>query len=369
MRISRASPTDTPPEVTKKARTKIDTRRHELIQKMRALNPELAELVTVAPPNLAGVQGSLAPGTTLVAYHELESGLVAFVVTNTSLKVHRLPRVHATVSPFTQPGSDLDATSRALYDQLIAPLGLTGTRLVIVPHGALHYIPFSALHSGKAYLGERFALVRAPSAEAYRLLKARRAKPRTGLVAFADPAGYLGRLPGAAAEVAAIRPLFEQAQVFADDDATESRLRSLRQPPAVLHFACHGVYNPDAPELSHLALAEGRLECHEIYGLDLSGTRLVVLSACQSGTGALSGGDEVVGLARAFLLSGARHVVATLWNVDDAATKALMIAFYDELVNGKRDPADALRRAQARVRKNPKHAHPYYWAAFQLHGG
>jgi len=142
---------------------------------------------------------------------------------------------------------------------------------------------------------------------------------------------------------------------------------------SILHVAAHGEYNPSNPLFSVLYLAgdaddDGRLEVHEIYGLDLTkATDLVVLSACKTDVGAVSAGDEVVGLNRAFLYAGTPTVIASLWNVDDEATTFLMGRFYTHLRQGM-GKAEALQAAQTEVRNNLKWAHPYYWAAFVLTG-
>jgi CHAT domain-containing protein len=109
----------------------------------------------------------------------------------------------------------------------------------------------------------------------------------------------------------------------------------------------------------------GAVEVREVYGLDLSGTDLVALSACETQLGEHGRGDDIVGLNRAFMAAGASHVVASLWTVDDAATSMLMRAFYKNLKRGM-SKAAALQAAQAATRK--KYPHPYYWAAFVLTG-
>jgi CHAT domain-containing protein len=148
----------------------------------------------------------------------------------------------------------------------------------------------------------------------------------------------------------------------------------------VLYIAAHGEFNERNPLFSALRLAggdgyDGRLETHEIYSLDLTRrTELVVLSACETGAGALSAGDEFSGLSRAFLYAGAPGVVASLWRVDDEATAILMAAFFQARAGGMRD-VEALRSAQQTLHSyqdedgNTRYAAPYYWAAFVLTGG
>ena len=169
------------------------------------------------------------------------------------------------------------------------------------------------------------------------------------------------------------------AELFAAEplvgaEASEGTVRARTGEAGIVHLAAHGSFNQAAPLFSRLWLApggeeDGRLNVHEVYGLDLDRADLVVLSACQTQVGELSAGDEVVGLTRAFLY-GAPTVVSSLWSVDDEATGALMARFYEHLLTGK-GKAGALQSAQAGVRTDPEHpewAHPYYWAAFVLSG-
>ena len=143
----------------------------------------------------------------------------------------------------------------------------------------------------------------------------------------------------------------------------------------MIHLAAHGGYNAANPLYSAIYLApggagtagDGRLETHEVYGLNLKDNALVALSACQSNVGELSAGDELVGLTRAFFFAGTPTILSSLWSVDDAATAALMTAFYRHWQAGL-GKAEALQAAQAEVRGNPQWASPFYWAGFVLNG-
>jgi CHAT domain-containing protein/Tfp pilus assembly protein PilF len=109
--------------------------------------------------------------------------------------------------------------------------------------------------------------------------------------------------------------------------------------------------------------SEGIVTAREIAGFDWWGTKLVVLSACETGVGALASGDGVYGLRRALVLAGAESQVVSLWNVNDASTAVLMREYYGELARGT-GRAEALRQAKLRLLRQPRYAHPYYWAAF-----
>jgi CHAT domain-containing protein len=108
-----------------------------------------------------------------------------------------------------------------------------------------------------------------------------------------------------------------------------------------------------------------RLTVSELYSMRLDAD-LVTLSACETGLGKVSNGDDVVGLVRGFLYAGANRVISTLWEIDDEATSKLMVSFYKDLKAGK-PKAESLRTAQLGLRKD--FPHPRYWAAFQMTGG
>ncbi len=143
-----------------------------------------------------------------------------------------------------------------------------------------------------------------------------------------------------------------------------------------VHFSTHGLLDSRHPELSGLVLSlvdetgqpqEGFLRLHEIYDLRLNAD-LVVLSACQTGLGKEVKGEGLIGLTRGFMYAGAPRVMASLWEVDDAATAELMKRFYRGVLQEKLPPAAALRAAQIEMLKKRHWQSPYYWGAFVLQG-
>ena len=211
-------------------------------------------------------------------------------------------------------------------------------------------------------------------------------------------------LDGTASEAQQLSTVLPNSIVFEGADATESSLKKLTG-PSVLHIATHGFFlsrqsatpGPNQPQStrvaayeagstikenpllrSGLALAganqlndgrgdDGILTALEASGLDLHGTRLVVLSACETGIGEVQNGEGVYGLRRAFVLAGAESELMSLWKVDDDATRDLMIDFYKQLKNGK-SRAAALREVQLKLIGIERYQHPYFWAAFILSG-
>jgi CHAT domain-containing protein len=208
-------------------------------------------------------------------------------------------------------------------------------------------------------------------------------------------------LPGTAEEADALVALLGQVQVLRGTHATEAALKKVAG-PRILHVATHGFFlpaeaprpieaapgapaaaaagpqaeatGPENPLLrSGLVLAganrlssggeDGILTALEAAGLDLWGTQMVVLSACETGVGKVTEGDGVHGLRRALVIAGAESLVMSLWQVDDRATRELMAGFYRRLEQGE-GRSEALRQVQLQMLRSPRTSHPYYWASF-----
>lgn len=361
--------------------------------------PELAPVGVSQPLTLPEIQAKLAPDVTLVSYYTTDLGLHAWVVDHDSFRAFSLPalREDPTAVPCfadfvrrTRGAAsriarcpDGQELAESLYHQFFAPFrgAIRGSRLLLVPHGSLHFVPFGALRNSQTgrTLVEDFTITYAPSVEVLRFLGEKESSFRGRALLFGDPdfaSPGLDRLPGARIEVTQLgvhlgtRP---RVGSEASETALERALAAERGAWDVLHVAAHGVYLPGSPRLSHLALApgggqDGKLEVHEIYSrLDLTGVNLVVLSACDTALGERTSGDDIVGLTRAFLYAGASGVVSTLWQVDDAASTELMVSFYLHLKAGE-TAAAALRHAQREMQRRPGREHPYFWAGFVLTG-
>jgi hypothetical protein len=263
-------------------------------------------------------------------------------------------------------GGAQDALAR-LYDLLVSPLEaqLYATRLRFIPHGALHHVPFHALFDGERHLLQRWECISAPSASIATVChRSRAGRGRYGslaALALSEPG-----LPNVRAEVEAAAGHFPRYWLYLDDDATGDALRRAASQADVLHLATHGLMRADNPYFSSLKLADGWQDVRSLYRLPLAAS-LVVLSACESGVGQVQGGDEVVGLARGFIGAGAPMVVASRWNVDDAAAARLMADFYARLTGAAAlSPPAALQAAQ--VNAIAAEQHPYYWASFYAIG-
>jgi CHAT domain-containing protein len=139
----------------------------------------------------------------------------------------------------------------------------------------------------------------------------------------------------------------------------------------VIHLSVHGKFNAAEPMLSYLSLApggtdDGRLTAAEMFGLPLDNSRLIVLSACETGRAEATHGNEVLGMVRALMYAGAGTLVLSYWEVDSDATALWMQTFYQAALTTPM--ADAARTALQKVKSNPAYSHPYYWAAFAMVG-
>lgn len=323
----------------------------------------------------------LEEDTSLVAYFLTSGGVLAWVVGRDGARMIDLDldpgRLAKSVTQFTDhlDSRDFDVLlASRLHHELIGPLlpYLEGSRLIVVPHGALHDLPVAALWNGRTerFLVEDFALSQAPSASALRLLKERRPSVDGKILLLGDPPGD-HKLEGARDEVLTLASLYG-ADAWTGAEASEARLRTAAPDAALIHLATHGAFDGADVRYPHLVLApggghDGRLEAREIKALDLEGTRLVVLPACHSAQGVRTRGDDIEGLTRAVLAAGSRVVVTARWSIDDAASRFLMEAFHRRLFAGER-PDVALRGAQLETRAHPKWSAPTFWATFTLSG-
>jgi CHAT domain-containing protein/Tfp pilus assembly protein PilF len=347
-----------------------------------------------AAPTVQAIQRRLAPDEGLVEYVVGPANVIAFVLTSREMQVATLPlresdvtaRIELLRDLVRRPGDDhwmkpAARLSVELFDPLERPGWLDGvTRLYLVPHGVLTYLPFALLPRSSARAGDllvdRYTIAYLPAAAA--LLRPPTAVGDTrSLLAVAPSRGGLRHAPEEARAVDALfRP---HARMLIGAEATESRFKQVAGEFRMLHLATHGHFNRTSPLLSGLELEadagdDGILRVHEILDLPLQ-ANLVTLSACDTALGSgyfadTPAGDEFVALNRAFLAAGSASVMATLWQVDDEASVSLMKQFYGRLRTSiaEGDAANALALAQRSLRRSPQLGHPYYWAAYVVIG-
>lgn len=340
-------------------------------------------------PQLLQIQSCLPADAAVVEFLVDRDALYVFVLRAQSLRALAVPvaekdlvvRVELLRDLLLQEGSsDWKGPAVKLRELLIQPLEqegwLRGTnRLYIVPHRALHYLPFAALirPGGGRLLVEEYEVAYLPSAA---LLEPGRAAaaPKSLLALAPERAALRFHEEEVVGLAAAFRPPFE---VLTGATAAESLFKRKAGEFGVLHLATHSEFNRWNPLLSRLALQpdatdDGDLEVREILELELRAD-LVALSACRTGFAGgrysdLPPGDEFLGLTQAFVLAGAKTVLASLWDVDDRSTLELMRSFYAG--RGVAEPPAALAAAQrSMLRAGGRYAHPRFWAGFAVFGG
>jgi CHAT domain-containing protein len=285
--------------------------------------------------------------------------------------------------------------ARRLYDLLMAQARgqLRGkTRLVVVPDGPLWEVPFQALQDASGrYVIESAAVSYAPSLTVLRETLRRPANggPLTllamGKADFgAKGAGAadsfmsnLGPLPDAERQVRLIGALYggDRSTTYLGPEAREDRFKAEAPRHAVLHLATHGVLEESSPLYSHVVLSpgpsgsseDGLLEAWEMLELKLD-AHLVVLSACETGRGRIAPGEGIVGTMWAYFVAGSRALLVSQWKVESVSTTELMTAFHRRLAGGGGSKAEQLRQASLEVLREPRYAHPFYWAGFVLVG-
>ena len=424
---------------------RLQRQRADMVERVRRDLPQFAALQYPQPLTFREVQEILDPGTVMLSYSVGKEQTDLFVIMPSGdLETETLAvgeralkrqvelfrdRIRESVSGSFRNG--YRGPGHGLYETLIAPVAPRlehADRILIIPDGPLHRLPFAALIRDAdegderpakdwQYLVEWKPIHSALSATVYAQLKKARRPPdeslqqasSTTLVAFGDPlypgeekprADFYVRaaaergfdfspLPYTRQEVDRIAGLFARSEVYLGAEATEEQAKAVGRETRILHFATHGRLDDAFPLNSFLALSipktftggrdNGLLQVWEIFERLRLDADLVVLSACDSGLGKEQGGDGLIGLTRAFQYAGARSVAASLWSVDDLTTAELVVRFYRHLRVGK-PQGEALRAAQVELMRGPitverngkliaKDASaPYYWAAFQIYG-
>lgn len=366
---------------------RLRQRYQTLLTRVKVSNPEYESLTNVEPLRLEDVQRELPAEATLISYF----GPYVWVIDRDEAHYEHLPldpdalrRIRCWAQSVgsnsdargARPVLECDesATAEDAYARLIAPIArhIRHSKLILVPHGVLHYVPFAALRNAGThrYLIDDYTLTYAPSASALRFLRAKESAVNGSALVLGDPSTALPKLPGAEEEATAIAALLGTKPRLGKE-ARETLLRELHAKTDLVHLAAHGLYDPANPLYSRIALAggggdDGDLTVQDILSsVDLTGVNLVVLSACESAAGRRSEGDEVVGLTRALLYAGTPGVISSLWDIDDKASAGLMEEFYRRLVTGA-TVAESLRQAQLAVKE--RLPDPRYWAAFTLSG-
>jgi CHAT domain-containing protein len=346
----------------------------------------------------SAIRRGLAPNEALLEYLSTPERLLLFIATRDQLRWKEIPagsielseRVRLAREKISARSNEADGALRALYDQLIEPAKSSGLlagvqTLVIVPHAALVYLPFDVLRApptnGRSrFLVQDYAITTLTSASALPMLRERPDATTDQRASVFAP--LPNSLPSTRAEADAVGHALAGSRVIVGNGASEPALREALLRSRIVHIASHGVLNPDSPMFSNIETAapssssarhpdnDGRLDTYEVLSMNVR-SWLVFLSGCETALGyswsnAFNHREDHATLAQAFLLSGARNVVATLWPIDDRGAAEFAREFYRALPTSS--PSLALALAQRKFIESSQYAAPYYWAGYVLSG-
>ncbi|MCD8485620.1 MAG: CHAT domain-containing protein [Desertifilum sp.] len=365
--------------------------------------PEVAELFETTPTDINILRANIPAGTVVIQpvlltnISNVPNTVALFVLTQDELKVIKHPiepkafdqLVTDHYQALTGRGDDT-ATGIQLYDILIRPIesqiqALAPKKLSIIATGKLRYIPFETFYDSQKeeYLIEKYPINYLTRISARSLQETPNSTPsQGGILGLGNPVPrYPQNLLGSEEEVKSITALFPGSASYLNSEATLDRFKLQASRFPILHLATHGCFQPEGcPNINLKAntilFADTQFNIADAALLGLNGTRLLTLSACQTALNTNSDGQEISGIAYIFERAGARTVMATLWSVDDPATRDLMVQFYQNLNTGNMSTSEALRQAKiSQIQainddgdENEKGFHPYYWSGFVLIG-
>lgn len=367
-----------------------------------------ASSISQLPLESGEIRRRMPEASQILQYSVLPHRILIWLISTSGVQTFRTEvddaelreKVSAYLQLISAPSIDSEAQLRSLsaefYDLLIGPAAGAldaNKQLCIVPDKALNYVPFAALFSrasGK-YLTQEYVLNQAPSSTLFVLgYEKARDKETTvpeRLLSVGNPRfdrqlfATLADLPDAKREADEIAAYYNTTAITGDK-AVKERIVSEMEKADVIHLAMHAVVNEQSPLRSKLIFASDKsvqddsldnttLQLSEIGKIPMPRTRLVVLSACQTGFGRYYGGEGMVGISRPFIGHGVPLVVASLWPVDSEATAELMTSFHRRRVKEHNPTALALSLAQREMldSSDRRYRNPYYWASFVAIGG
>jgi CHAT domain-containing protein len=382
--------------------------------------PELVSPYIIVPYKINEIQRSLNINTKILEYEITKEKTIIWLITNKRIKskiieisseelrelIIRYRKALALKNDFLKEYPDwperiqaTDSLALKIYNILFRPIKEyvnKGDLLYIIPDDELFYIPFGSLkNEHNKYLIEDFDFAYVPSASILNLclqkergeIKAQEDKvllvgnPVLSDVILDDyPA--LNPLTDAQEEITSISHIFPHSNSFLGVEAREENILEKIEDFEIIHIASHSLVDERMPLYSWILLGssnmnssislmenpdDGLLMLPEIFKLNLSKSKLVVLSCCDTGLGKLLKGEGIIGFSRAFMYAGTPSLVVSLWKVEDKSTSLLFQKFYANIKNKGHSKAEALKSAQLQFIKDEKYKeyrHPFFWSSF-----
>ena len=364
----------------------------DLMLDIQMKNPQLASFVSIEPVQIDKLKMSLDTDVALLSYYVLPDEILIWIIKNDGIQLYRksvgkewLFQSILDYRRMIQNLEPLEDYSKSLFYHLLTPVigQLENIKILgIIPHGFLHYLSFATLmgdisNNDEGYLIDRFAIFYLPNASILDYAISRRKNEKNlKVLAIGNPdlGDPVFDLPFAEFEVNSIKWNFSDITVLTRKKASERWIRNNIEKFGIIHLASHGEFDPINPLFSAIKLSkgningeqietDGNLETQEVFALNLQAD-MVVLSACQTGLGKITHGDDIIGLNRAFFYAGTHTLISSLWRVSDISTAILIKNFYRQYVHNNK--AESLRQAIFHVKKD--YPHPGYWGAFNLVG-
>ena len=361
-----------------------------LLEEMWATCPEVVSMQQVRAPNVRDVQAALGPDQLLVEFYIGEKQSWVWTVSSTQVSAYPLAGTRATFASHVSraraalsihDAAEASSAMMKLSHLVLSPIAKqlrSRKRLLIAPHQALHYIPFSVLGLEETVLLESHSIELVTSAATWLLGHgdSKVSNTRIAIAALGNvdtviatagselpPVGQkIEPLPGTLREAHVISQLFSNHELITERRMTREAIQLAASRAGIVHIATHAALDPDSPLFSGLITANGLITVADLLDWRLD-ARLVVLSACNTAVGRLGGGDEIVGMTRSLRYAGSDQVLATLWPVSDEVTAIWMEAFYRQVHAGT-SFTEAARTASLQVRRD--HPAPFFWAPFVL---
>ncbi|MCU0238800.1 MAG: CHAT domain-containing protein [Flavobacterium sp.] len=346
------------------------------------------------PLKLSQIQTEIPENTQLLVYSVLPEKVLIWSITKDNLATAKSEissdNLQEKVTNYlelvskNQELSEQIKLTKELYQTLITPIKDkldSQKQIVIIPDKFLFRLPFATLYSDKYFI-EDYKISYSPSANVFlnctKKGKEFNSESAENLLSIGNPTfnqidyKNLQSLPSAKVEANEIAKLYTNPKVLVENEATKEQVKENLKNADVFHFAGHYIVEEKTPFLSSLVLAgdkESNLANYEIISEKFLNTRLIVLSACNTGIEKYYKGEGMIGASRTFLALNVPIVVASQWKVDSESTKELMIRFHQLRKTEKLSTAEALRKSQIEIMKNEKFNQPYFWAAFATLGG
>lgn len=369
-----------------KARSLLD-----FVKSNKSITKLEKEFSAVAKPlSIEEIQKRMPENVQIIQYALLDGKLAIWILTKNKIdlikKDFSQTKLDKQIRKFRksiiekEKATNIEQDAQELYEFLI-PNNLDRNKtLCLVLDKSLHQIPFASLISSHGkYLIEDFAILYSPSSSVFVLAtedaKQKESQTEEKFLGIGNPQfdrkenPNLEDLPDARIEAETIKKNYTKSNNFIGEKATKANFLKEFENAEIIHFAGHFIINEQSPSNSKLVFADDSLHSFELSEKKLNKSKLVILSACETGYEKFNKSEGAIGIGRMFLALGTPVVIASGWKVDSEVTKDLMISFHRNRRQKGLSSINALRQTQLEILEKTETKLPYYWSAFSPNGG